>query len=31
VRNALKLGAGRKQILQMLDIAAAAPDHSGVG
>lgn len=28
--NALKLGAGRKAILQTLDIAAAAPLHHGV-
>jgi len=29
--NAIALGAGRKAILQALDIAAAAPPHRGVG
>ena len=28
--NAIKLGAGRKAILQTLDIAANAPDHQGI-
>ena len=28
--NAIALGAGRKAILQALDIAAAAPPHRGV-
>jgi len=31
MRNALKLGAGRRTILEALEIAAAAPEHSGVG
>ena len=30
LRNAIKLGAGRKAILQTMSIAAAAPQHSGV-
>jgi alkylhydroperoxidase/carboxymuconolactone decarboxylase family protein YurZ len=29
LRNAIALGAGRAEILQALDIAAAAPPHSG--
>lgn len=29
--NAIQLGAGRKAILQTLDIAATAPAHEGVG
>lgn len=29
--NALRLGAGRIAILQALDLAAAAPAHSGIG
>jgi alkylhydroperoxidase/carboxymuconolactone decarboxylase family protein YurZ len=31
LRNALKLGAGRAAILQVLDLAADAPPHPGVG
>ena len=30
LRNALKLGAGGKAVVEALDIAAAAPGHSGV-
>lgn len=30
LRNALKLGAGRKAVVETLDIAAAAPGHGGV-
>jgi alkylhydroperoxidase/carboxymuconolactone decarboxylase family protein YurZ len=28
--NAIRLGAGRAAIAQVLDIAAAAPGHSGI-
>ena len=30
IRNAMKLGAGRRAILQTLEIAAAAPGHRGI-
>lgn len=30
LRNAVKLGAGRRQVLQALDIAAASPAHPGI-
>lgn len=30
LRNAIKLGAGRRAILQTLEIAAAGPEHHGV-
>jgi hypothetical protein len=30
LRNAVKLGTGKRQILEALEIAAAAPPHGGV-
>jgi hypothetical protein len=29
--NALRLGAGRIQLLEAMDLGAAAPPHRGVG